>query len=548
MIKETLSFFQLLLHRKKYVCTIIIYMVMYLVERSFAILTYYILGNVGETSELTPVAIVLLIISLSQLCSYAVSYVAGLMENRVIAESCAALRKSYVHNFLGTAPIHAEAKAMGEISVLLREDLPEYVSYAGAISNFLILFPGATLIAIGTFVVEWRLFLVAIISCMAQLIITNKLQAIKAKKIFAKREKEEAGIHALIEATKTVQIARWITYLNKLIRNHYETGIHEIRKAQREENEINCILNCVQQMVEVLSDVGFLGVGGLLVFRGEISVGLFLAIYSVRSSLAAVAKLYVSLRDSYREFQVAKERLDYFNLTAEDVPDITRKERFERIDKLIVDDISFSYRDERRIINKLSFSAGRGERIRLVGESGSGKSTVVSVCSGMLYPDEGHFWGIVNGEKVLLDRKMRWVATVFAQSFYIFSGTVYDNIRVAKQDASDAEIRQAAKKAAIDEVIMRLPKGYDTELHDNGSDLSLGQRQRIMIARAILSNRPVWLMDEITSALDIETAEEVINELLPHMKEKIVIFTSHKRKEEIPHTDIVECEGYRNES
>ena len=547
MIKDSLLFFRLLSHRKKYMFTIIVYMFLYLFERAFSFIAFYLLGYVGEETELSPVGLILASIILCEAGSHAMSYFAGLTEEKVKADTCSVLSQEYSKRYLNAVPQNSSTKTMDEVSVLFREDLPAFVSYAGSFSNFCVLFPGALLIALGSLVLDWRLFAAAILFSISETLITNGLQKYRAKKIVEKRERAEAGIHSMMEAAQAVQTARWIPYLGKLIGNRFSEAINSIRRAQMSENRIKCILSCIQKAVSVLSEVGFLGVGGMLVFNGRLSIGLFLAVYSVRSSLTDTVDLFIGLRDAYREFQVSKNRLRYFDLPSETQSESENEEQWDTLDKLQLDGISFSYSRNAELITNLSITAQKGERVQLAGESGSGKSTILSLCAGMLTPDEGHFWGYEKDRVIALDGKMRKVSTVFGQTFHLFNETIRSNISIAQRRADEKEIRRAAQIAAIDDYIMQLPMGYDTVLSDNGSELSLGQRQRLMIARAVLANRPVWLMDEITASLDKDTADEITAELQPLMDKRIVLYASHKRENDFTPTQVVKCEVVRDE-
>ena len=115
-----------------------------------------------------------------------------------------------------------------------------------------------------------------------------------------------------------------------------------------------------------------------------------------------------------------------------------------------------------------------------------------------------------------------------SQRFYLFHGTIADNIRLGNPTASDEIVRRAARTAQLEDWIASLPEGYDTVLQNNASTLSAGQRQRLMIARALVADHPIWLMDEVTASLDAQTAQELEKTLLPLVKQRTVLYSSHK--------------------
>ncbi|RIX60393.1 ABC transporter ATP-binding protein [Paenibacillus nanensis] len=167
--------------------------------------------------------------------------------------------------------------------------------------------------------------------------------------------------------------------------------------------------------------------------------------------------------------------------------------------------------------------------IAIVGSSGSGKSTVAKLGAGLLFPLQGEVK--ICGESTLHDaeRARQYVAYV-PQNPYLFAGTIRDNLLMAKPDASDEEIIQAAVAAEAHAFIQALPDGYDTLLKEHGSSLSGGQRQRLAIARAILADRPVWIFDEATSALDLDTERRVMEAVLQRARKRgsAVLVIAHR--------------------
>ena len=180
--------------------------------------------------------------------------------------------------------------------------------------------------------------------------------------------------------------------------------------------------------------------------------------------------------------------------------------------------VSFHYptRPEGPALEEVSFAVSPGETVALVGPSGAGKTTVFALLQRFYDPQAGRI--LIDGVDVKSadPREVRARIAVVPQETVIFSGTVLDNIRFGRPEASLDEIKQAARAAHVEEFAAALPKGYDTEVGERGMTLSGGQRQRIAIGRAILRNAPILLLDEATSALDAESEaliQEALNEL-----------------------------------
>lgn len=195
---------------------------------------------------------------------------------------------------------------------------------------------------------------------------------------------------------------------------------------------------------------------------------------------------------------------------------------------LVFENVSFSYNDNESVLNNVSFTAKEGQVTALVGASGSGKSTAAKLAS--------RFWDVTSGSvsvgginvsSVDPETLLQAFSEVF-QDVVLFDNTVLENIRLGKKDATDSEVFEAAKAANCDEFVKRLPEGYNTIIGENGSRLSGGERQRISIARALLKNAPIVLLDEATASLDVENETQVQGALSVLLKDKTVLVIAHR--------------------
>ena len=192
--------------------------------------------------------------------------------------------------------------------------------------------------------------------------------------------------------------------------------------------------------------------------------------------------------------------------------------------------VNFSYDDTTQVIKNISFVAKQGQITALVGSSGCGKTTILRLISRLYDYDNG---------LILIDNKdikdidtsylFEKISIVF-QDVILFNTSIMENIRIGKKNASDEEVIQAAKKANCDDFVDNLKDKYNTIIGENGSKLSGGQRQRISIARAILKNSPIILLDEISASLDVENEMKIQQSLNTLIKDKTVIIVSHRLK------------------
>lgn len=191
-------------------------------------------------------------------------------------------------------------------------------------------------------------------------------------------------------------------------------------------------------------------------------------------------------------------------------------------------DVSFAYKGAKGTLRDVSFTAKGGQTTALVGPSGAGKSTIISLIPRFYDPASGSI--LIDGQDIahVTKASLRRHLAYVSQQPYLFEGTIRDNIRYGRPEASDAEVEDAARMAYAHDFILSQPNGYDTEVGENGMTLSGGQRQRLSIARALVRNAPILLLDEATSALDTESEAFVQKALETAMQGRTVIVIAHR--------------------
>lgn len=210
-----------------------------------------------------------------------------------------------------------------------------------------------------------------------------------------------------------------------------------------------------------------------------------------------------------------------------------------------VEHVAFSYKENESVLKDVSFVAKQGEVTALVGPSGSGKSTMAKLVA--------RFWDVNKGRILLGGTDIKEIEpeallkeyTVVFQDVTLFNGTIMENIRLGKREANDEKVLEAAKIARCDDFVSRMPEGYQTIIGENGSTLSGGERQRISIARALLKDAPIILLDEATASLDVENETKIQTALSELIKNKTVLVVAHRMRT-IENTDkvVVLADGY----
>lgn len=264
--------------------------------------------------------------------------------------------------------------------------------------------------------------------------------------------------------------------------------------------------------------------GGYLFVHGSITAGVLLL-------FAFVGTQYLT---DIRPLQELASNLSYvLNGVGQvkeilDTPVFGKGKTFPKRHDIEVEDVSFEYVKEKPVLKDCNLHIAHGERVAFVGESGAGKTTLVQLISRFYDVTEGSIRiGGVNVKEIDYEELLENISVVFQQSF-LTRGSVFENIVMGNHEATLKEVRAAAKEAQIDDFIMSLPEGYDTKVGSYGTRFSGGQKQRICIARAILKNAPILILDEATSAADPENQVEIDRAIENLCKGKTVIIVAHR--------------------
>lgn len=320
------------------------------------------------------------------------------------------------------------------------------------------------------------------------------------------------------EIRATNQEKRYLSGLNEKINQHEKVTI-------KGELTTGLFVNAASVIMRLGVATTIL-VGANLILSGQIDfmlLFLFLLVITrvyapFDQSLALIAEMFIS--------QVSADRINEIYETAIATGSDTFKPQGHDI---VFDHVSFSY-DHKEVLHDVSFTAKEGQVTALVGPSGSGKSTCARLAARLWDIDSGHICvggvdiSTVDPEVLLTDYSM-----VF-QDVVLFDDTVMENIRLGKRGASDEEVLVAAKAANCDEFVNLLPQGYATPIGENGAKLSGGERQRISIARALLKDAPIILLDEATASLDVENETKVQAALSRLLEGKTVLVIAHRMR------------------
>lgn len=270
-------------------------------------------------------------------------------------------------------------------------------------------------------------------------------------------------------------------------------------------------------------------VGGYLILKGsEITVGIvfsfLLYMRNFTRPINEIMNLFNTIQSALagaeRVFEVIDEEKENDKVDSIDIGNIEGHVELK--------DVTFSYTNGKEILKNVSLEAKKGEVIAIVGPTGAGKTTIVNLLTKFYNIDSGKI--LIDGKNIdeITRESLRKMVAMVLQDTYLFSETVSENIRYGRLEASDEEVIEAAKMADAHHFIKQLPQGYDTVLADNGGNLSQGQRQLLAIARAILSNASILILDEATSSIDTRTEVLIQNAMLKLMEGKTTFVIAHR--------------------
>lgn len=292
-------------------------------------------------------------------------------------------------------------------------------------------------------------------------------------------------------------------------------------------------LEMITFFMGILASFGTIGVGAYMVSCGNLDYGTVMAIVSLQMGVTTMIQGFGSALTTLSSSLVKAGRVfDFLELDCEEQQTEEIAIPIQDTISIAIEHLSFSHDGEKMIIDDFSLCLKNKEKIMLMGESGCGKSTLLKIMLG--------FYQKIKGSVQLYGRKLqeyspeqlRQLITYIPQRSYLFEGTIRENIMIGgngRGHITEDEMLYAAQKSGADEFIRTFPQGYDTHLVAGGGNLSVGQKQRIAIARAFLKNSPILFLDEPSSALDVYS-EKLINQALGElMKDKIVIMVSHRK-------------------
>lgn len=496
----------------------------YLIGKAIEAMTYLKIG--GDFSRLK-------FIMLALITAYAFSallnFLQGLFMAGVSQRMVKNLRSAVFNKLQKLSVSFFDTHSHGDIMSRLSNDIE---NISGTVSQSTTQLMAGSIAVIGSLIMMIKLspiLTLASIITVPLVFLLTKTIAKKTKVLFKSQQIELGMLNGHIEENISgIQVVKAFNYEDKTIKEFHEINsrLSEVgTKAQIWSGFLMPLMN-------VINNLGFAvvaGVGGILAVKDMITVGSIASflIYSRQFSrpLNDLASIFNNLQSAVagaeRVFEVLDEK-------EEEKDVLGAEELVSPKGEVIFENVTFGYNKENPILKNVSFYAPAGSNTALVGPTGAGKTTIVNLIT--------RFYDVTSG-RILIDGKdireysrdsLRKTFGIVLQDTYLFSGTIKENIKYGRPEATDEEMEKAAAMAYADVFINRLPKGYDTLLSESGSNLSQGQRQLLAIARAILSKPSILILDEATSSIDTRTELNIQKAMLNIMKGRTSFIIAHR--------------------
>ncbi len=375
---------------------------------------------------------------------------------------------------------------------------------------------------------NWILALVTIATVPLIFLIVSRVIK-RTRKAFKEQQRFLGNVNSLIEEYVSGQKVVKAYVQEDAIIERFDQDNDKLKGAAVRAQFFGGIMGPLMAMTNNLTYALVVGVGGLLVLQGRASLGIIASFMNYSRQfgrpLNQVAQLYNTVQSAIAGAERVFEVLD-------ETPEVEEHDQAISVEALkgsvAFSDVDFHYVENKPVLRSVSFDASPGEIIALVGPTGAGKTTIINLLTRFYDIQAGDI--LIDGKPIerLKKEELRQRLGIVLQDPYLFSGTIYENIRYGRLDATEEEIIEAAKLANAHSFIHRLPDGYHTSLTEEGGNLSQGQKQLISIARAILSDPDILILDEATSSVDTRTEFQIQKGMKTLMKGRTSFVIAHR--------------------
>ena len=411
---------------------------------------------------------------------------------------------------------------------------------AGTLQQSLIQIITSLLTLVGVFIlmltISWKLTIIALVTIPLSVLVVAFV-APTSQRLFGRQQAALGKINDQVEETYAAHTIVRTFNKEQDEEEKFNKENHQYYQAAWKAQFFSSLMMPMMVFIRNLGYLVVVVVGAIQVIHGQITLGNVQAFLQYTNQFSQPIAQIANLSNTIQQTIASAERifavLDEPEMSdkVEDIPSLTGKD----IPKVEFKDIKFSYTDE-PLIQDFNLKAPRDEMVAIVGPTGAGKTTIINLLERFYDPQGGHIYLDGKDTRAMTRDTLRKHIAIVLQDTWLFTGTIFENIKYGNEDASDKEVYHAAKMARADAFIRELPDGYQTVLDESASNISQGQRQLLTIARAFLADTEILILDEATSSVDTRT-EVLIQEAMNALQQERTSFVVAHRLSTIRKAD-----------
>ncbi|WP_160677614.1 ABC transporter ATP-binding protein [Clostridium sp. C8-1-8] len=516
--------------------TIFVAMVLTIFSSLISVAIPYFVGKTFNTFKISSRTVdterlkwLLLIIVGLYVINWVISYLNGVIMLKVSQRLVLVLRTEFFEKMQKLPLKFYDTRSHGDTMSRITNDVDNISSTIAQTTTQLI---ASILTLVGSFVVMITLNIpltLTVLLCVPLVALLTKTIASRSRGYFKAQQVSLGALNGVIE--ENILGLKMVKAFGKQedILKHFKEINEELyessSKAQIWSGYMMPLMNVINNLVFAIVAI----TGGILSVAYGVSVGTVVSFMSYSKQFAQPLNSVAGMFNTIQSALAGAERVFEILDSEEEPADIeTAKEIQNPKGEVTFEDVHFSYDKATPILKNVSFEVKAGEVVALVGETGAGKTTIVNLLTRFYDADSGRI--LIDNESITNLRRdsLRKCFSVVLQDTFMFTGTIMDNIRYSQTDATDEQVIEAAKLAHAHDFIDKLPKGYNTMVSGATDNLSQGQRQLISIARAVLCDSPILILDEATSSVDTKTEKDIQHALLSLMKNRTSFLIAHR--------------------